>query len=69
MIYFDVLRILVERCHVCLDGHIQAPAEYFLHLLHSWCFSDALVEEEVGTSVANIFKHYGEGFFRDKEVS
>lgn len=32
--------------------------------------SDALVEEEVdGTSVADIFKHYGETFFRTKEVS
>ncbi|KAG2399498.1 Shikimate kinase [Vigna angularis] len=31
--------------------------------------SDALVEEEVdGTSVADIFKHYGETFFRTKET-
>ena len=32
--------------------------------------SDALVEEEVdGTAVADIFKHNGEPFFRNKEVS
>lgn len=32
--------------------------------------SDTLVEHEVGgTSVAEIFKLNGEGFFRDKEVS
>ncbi|KAI4317195.1 hypothetical protein L6164_025086 [Bauhinia variegata] len=37
-------------------------------LQYSFCDSDALVEEEVGgTSVADIFKLYGEGFFRDKE--
>ncbi|KAF7834218.1 shikimate kinase, chloroplastic-like [Senna tora] len=37
-------------------------------LSYSFFDSDALVEEEVGgTSVADIFKHYGEGFFRDKE--
>ncbi|KAI4345173.1 hypothetical protein L6164_012323 [Bauhinia variegata] len=36
---------------------------------YSFCDSDTLVEEEVGgTSVADIFKHYGEGFFRDKET-
>lgn len=36
----------------------------------SGCYSDTLVEQEVGgTSVAEIFKHYGEGYFRDKEVS
>ncbi|XP_028755115.1 shikimate kinase, chloroplastic-like [Neltuma alba] len=30
---------------------------------------DDLVEDEVGgTSVADIFEHYGEGFFRDKET-
>jgi len=32
--------------------------------------SDTLVEEEVGgNSVADIFKHHGEPFFRNKEVS
>ena len=32
--------------------------------------SDALVEEEGdGTAVADIFKHNGEPFFRNKEVS
>jgi len=32
--------------------------------------SDTLVEEEVGgSSVADIFKHHGEPFFRNKEVS
>ncbi|KAK7358914.1 hypothetical protein VNO77_00855 [Canavalia gladiata] len=36
---------------------------------YSFCDSDALVEEEVGgNSVADIFKHYGEAFFRDKET-
>ncbi|KAI9113699.1 hypothetical protein K1719_014950 [Acacia pycnantha] len=36
---------------------------------YSFFDSDALVEDEVGgTSVADIFKHYGEGFFRDKET-
>ncbi|XP_061344587.1 shikimate kinase 1, chloroplastic-like [Gastrolobium bilobum] len=36
---------------------------------YSFCDSDALVEEEVGgSSVADIFKHYGEAFFRDKET-
>lgn len=30
---------------------------------------DELVEDEVGgTSVADIFKHYGEGFFRERET-
>lgn len=34
------------------------------------CFSDTLIEQSVdGTSVAEIFKLYGEGFFREKEVS
>jgi hypothetical protein len=34
------------------------------------CYSDTLIEEEVeGNSVADIFKLYGESFFRDKEVS
>lgn len=49
----------------------QVPAQHFLCLFHpSGCFSDALVEEEIGgVSVADIFKRYGEGFFRDKEVS
>ncbi|XP_054822817.1 shikimate kinase 1, chloroplastic-like [Prosopis cineraria] len=38
-------------------------------LSYSFFDSDALVEDEVGgTSVADIFKHYGEGFFRDKET-
>lgn len=32
--------------------------------------SDALIEQAVGaTSVAEIFKRYGEGLFRDNEVS
>ncbi|KAJ1412884.1 Shikimate kinase/Threonine synthase-like 1 [Sesbania bispinosa] len=36
---------------------------------YSFCDSDALVEEEVGgNSVADIFKLYGESFFRDKET-
>ncbi|KAI4317196.1 hypothetical protein L6164_025087 [Bauhinia variegata] len=36
---------------------------------YSFCDSDALVEEEVGgTSVADIFKLYGEAFFHDKET-
>ncbi|KAK7318537.1 hypothetical protein RJT34_03240 [Clitoria ternatea] len=36
---------------------------------YSFCDSDALVEEEVGgNSVADIFKHYGEPFFRNKET-
>ncbi|MED6124810.1 Shikimate kinase [Stylosanthes scabra] len=35
---------------------------------YSFCDSDALVEEEVGNSVADIFKQYGEAFFRDKET-
>ena len=39
------------------------------YALHIW-ISDTLVEQEVGgTSVAEIFKLHGEGFFRDKEVS
>ncbi|XP_027355347.1 shikimate kinase, chloroplastic-like [Abrus precatorius] len=38
-------------------------------LSYSFFDSDALVEEEVdGTSVADIFKHHGEDFFRDKET-
>ncbi|XP_061372602.1 shikimate kinase, chloroplastic-like isoform X2 [Gastrolobium bilobum] len=38
-------------------------------LCYSFYDSDALVEEEVdGTSVADIFKHYGEYFFRNKET-
>lgn len=33
-------------------------------------YSDMLVEDDFdGTSVAEIFKLYGEGFFREKEVS
>lgn len=36
---------------------------------YSFCDSDALVEEEVGgNSVADIFKHHGETFFRNKET-
>ncbi|GKV12115.1 hypothetical protein SLEP1_g23306 [Rubroshorea leprosula] len=36
---------------------------------YSFFDSDSLVEQEVdGTSVADIFKLYGEGFFRDKET-
>ncbi|KAK7399473.1 hypothetical protein VNO78_10656 [Psophocarpus tetragonolobus] len=36
---------------------------------YSFCDSDALVEEEVGgNSVADIFKQYGETFFRNKET-
>ncbi|KAM1052668.1 hypothetical protein EV1_000225 [Malus domestica] len=38
-------------------------------LSYSFIDSDSLVEHEVGgTSVAEIFKLYGEGFFRDKET-
>ncbi|XLS98378.1 hypothetical protein HN51_041113, partial [Arachis hypogaea] len=38
-------------------------------LCYSFFDSDTLIEEEVdGTSVADIFKHYGETFFRDKET-
>lgn len=34
------------------------------------CISDTLIEEAVGGStVAEIFKLYGESFFRDNEVS
>lgn len=33
------------------------------------CHSDSLVEEDAGISVAEIFKVYGEDFFREKEVS
>ncbi|OAY35934.1 hypothetical protein MANES_12G142800v8 [Manihot esculenta] len=36
---------------------------------YSFCDCDTLVEEEVdGTPVAEIFKLYGEGFFRNKET-
>ncbi|RDX86950.1 Shikimate kinase, chloroplastic [Mucuna pruriens] len=36
---------------------------------YSFCDSDELVEEEVGgNSVADIFKHHGEPFFRNKET-
>ncbi|WVZ23840.1 hypothetical protein V8G54_002384 [Vigna mungo] len=36
---------------------------------YSFCDSDTLVEEEVGgNSVADIFKHHGEPFFRNKEI-
>ncbi|KAG8640903.1 hypothetical protein MANES_13G076034v8 [Manihot esculenta] len=36
---------------------------------YSFCDCDSLVEQEVdGTSVAEIFKLYGEGFFRNKET-
>ncbi|ESW31753.1 hypothetical protein PHAVU_002G264800 [Phaseolus vulgaris] len=36
---------------------------------YSFCDSDTLVEEEVGgDSVADIFKHHGEPFFRNKET-
>ncbi|XP_030534969.1 shikimate kinase, chloroplastic isoform X1 [Rhodamnia argentea] len=35
---------------------------------YNFCDSDKLVEEDVGTSVADIFKLYGEGFFREKET-
>ncbi|KAK9272096.1 hypothetical protein L1049_002465 [Liquidambar formosana] len=36
---------------------------------YSFCDSDVLVEDDVdGISVAEIFKRYGEGFFRDKET-
>ncbi|KAF8011972.1 hypothetical protein BT93_I0179 [Corymbia citriodora subsp. variegata] len=37
-------------------------------LNYNFCDSDTLVEEDVGTSVADIFKLYGEGFFREKET-
>ncbi|KAF7840021.1 shikimate kinase, chloroplastic-like [Senna tora] len=38
-------------------------------LNYSFHDCDDLVEEDVGgTSIADIFKHYGEGFFRDKET-
>ncbi|GLT44025.1 hypothetical protein SLA2020_179440 [Shorea laevis] len=38
-------------------------------LSYSFCDSDSVVEEDAnGTSVAEIFKLYGEGFFRDKET-
>ncbi|XP_073226441.1 shikimate kinase 1, chloroplastic isoform X2 [Cicer arietinum] len=38
-------------------------------LSYSFCDCDTLVEEEVGAnSVADIFKLYGESFFRDKET-
>ncbi|MED6148996.1 Shikimate kinase [Stylosanthes scabra] len=38
-------------------------------LCYSFFDSDKLIEEEAdGTSVADIFKHYGETFFRDKET-
>ncbi|OIW00445.1 hypothetical protein TanjilG_05795 [Lupinus angustifolius] len=37
---------------------------------YSFCDCDSLIEEEVGgNSVADIFKHHGEAFFRDKEGS
>ncbi|CAL0329997.1 unnamed protein product [Lupinus luteus] len=36
---------------------------------YSFCDCDSLIEEEVGgKSVADIFKHHGEVFFRDKET-
>ncbi|XP_019463560.1 PREDICTED: shikimate kinase 1, chloroplastic-like [Lupinus angustifolius] len=36
---------------------------------YSFCDCDSLIEEEVGgNSVADIFKHHGEAFFRDKET-
>ncbi|OIW18199.1 hypothetical protein TanjilG_31319 [Lupinus angustifolius] len=36
---------------------------------YSFCDCDSLIEEEVGgNTVADIFKHYGESFFRDKET-
>lgn len=39
-------------------------------LSHVYVNSDTLIEEEVdGNSVADIFKLYGESFFRDREVS
>ncbi|CAJ1974597.1 unnamed protein product [Sphenostylis stenocarpa] len=42
----------------------------FYVFLFAFGSSDALVEEEVdGTSVADIFKYYGETFFRNKEVT
>ncbi|CAN6542330.1 unnamed protein product [Malus baccata var. baccata] len=45
-------------------GKIMAQA-----LSYSFIDSDSLVEHDVGgTSVAEIFKLYGEGFFRDKET-
>lgn len=34
------------------------------------CVSDTLIEQSMnGTSVAEIFEHHGESFFRGKEVS
>lgn len=34
------------------------------------CSSDTVVEQDLGgTSVTEVFKLYGEGFFREKEVS
>lgn len=36
---------------------------------YSFCDSDSLIEQDVnGTPVSDIFKLYGEGFFRDKET-
>ncbi|XP_022157752.1 shikimate kinase, chloroplastic-like [Momordica charantia] len=35
---------------------------------YSFCDSDSLVEQDVGTSVAEIFKLYGEEYFREKEM-
>lgn len=33
------------------------------------CFSDTMIEETGGRTVAEIFKLHGESFFRDNEVS
>ena len=56
-----------------LLNSFSLPPSLSLSLFFFWggggCFSDALVEEDVGNSVADIFKKYGETFFRNKEVS
>nr|KYP69357.1 hypothetical protein KK1_008546 [Cajanus cajan] len=76
-----ILKIKSQEIEPCLSGRCiylvgmmgsgkTTVGKILSHVLsYSFFDSDALVEEEVdGTSVADIFKQYGEPFFRNKET-
>ena len=70
-VIFGNLYQLLHVCTLCIEDLFYEYCNLCWILLCTCvCFSDTLVEQEVdGTSVAEIFKHHGEGFFRKKEVS
>ncbi|RYR04397.1 hypothetical protein Ahy_B06g084116 isoform B [Arachis hypogaea] len=69
--FFDRLVLTVIKIRNYFKGtiYVYSSTSTFSVAIFFHGTSDTLIEEEVdGTSVADIFKHYGETFFRDKET-